>query len=176
MGSPARFRGMDFVEVMQEYFRGEKLAGWAILGVGVQLAAFAVWIWRTQEGAFVWGLALPLAIVGVMAVTVAPFFISHNGRLADEIAQRYADDPAALAQAETERMARVNANWPKLKFAWGVIGVIAIALLLAVRKDWSNGLGVALIILVAILFTIDVLGERRAVPYTEALSAIARDG
>ena len=166
----------DFIEVMHEYFRGEKLAGYAMLAVGVQLAGFAVYVWRTQEGGFVWGLALPLAIVGVMVITVAPFFIAHNGRLAEDIARRYEEDPAALAQAEGERMTRVNANWPKLKLAWGAIAVVALILLLAVKKDWASGLGVALILVVAILFTIDVFGERRAAPYTEALGAIARDG
>ena len=56
-----------------------------------------------------------------------------------------------------------------------ILGVI-----MYLRLPWVVGnaglLGGWLIILVAILFTIDVLGERRAVPYTEALSAIARDG
>lgn len=163
----------DFLDVMHEYFRGERLAGAAILAVGLGLAGFAFYVFKTNQGGFVWGLALPLAIVGVLAVTVAPFFIAHNGRLADDIAARYAADPAALARAEGERMTRVNANWPRLKIAWAVIGVIAMGLMLFVHRDWASGLGVALILLVAILFTVDTLGERRAVPYAEALQAIA---
>ncbi|MCB9593786.1 MAG: hypothetical protein H6719_13720 [Sandaracinaceae bacterium] len=163
----------DFIQVMQEYFRGEKLAGFAFIGVGLGLLGFAIYIWRTHEGAFVWGLALPLAIVGVMAVTVGPFFALQQDRLASDIAARYADDPAELARTEGERMTRVNANWPRLKLAWAVIGVIAMALILLVKQDWSSGLGVALMLLVAILFTVDVLGERRAIPYAEALTAIS---
>ncbi|MBX3270452.1 MAG: hypothetical protein KF729_09340 [Sandaracinaceae bacterium] len=164
----------DFLEVMHEYFRGERLAGAAIIATGIGLCGFAVYVWRTQEGGFVWGLALPLAIVGVMAATVGPFFIAHNGRLADEIARRYEADASTLVAEESARMTRVNANWPRLKIGWAVIGLVAMALILFVKQDWSSGLGLALIVLVAILFAVDVFGERRAVPYTEALSALAR--
>ncbi len=134
--------------------------------------AFAFFVYRTETGGFMWGLVVPLAIAGVMATTVGPFFAFHNDRLAEDIAARFAEDPGALAADEGERMRKVNANWPRLKLVWAVITIVALSLLLLSRQPWASGLGLALMILVAALFCIDVFGERRALPYAEALSAI----
>jgi len=162
----------DFLEVMNAYFRGERMLAWAMLGLGLGMLAFAFFVYRTQTGGFMWGLVAPLAIVGIMASTVGPFFAFHNARIAEEIAGRYANDPAELATTEGERMTRVNQNWPRLKMAWAVITIVALALLLLVKQDWANGLGLALMILVTVLFCIDVFGERRALPYSDALAAL----
>jgi len=162
----------DFLDVMQEYFRGEKMLAWALVGVGAGLLGFAFFIWKTQQGGFMYGLAIPLAIVGVMAATVGPFFAFHNDRIAVDIAERFAADPSEVKTTESERMTRVNANWPRLKLAWAAIGVGAMVLLLLVKQDWASGLGLALMALITILFFVDVFGERRAIPYTDALHAI----
>ena len=86
---------------------------------------------------------------------------------------RYADDPAELAATEGERMAKVNANWPRLKIAWAVIGILAMGMMLFVKQGWAEGLGLGLMLIVTLLFFVDVFGERRAVPYTDALEGLS---
>lgn len=56
---------MTFVDVMQEYFRGEKELGVLLVVVGVGLLAGAAWAFRTQSGGFAWGLVVPLVLVGL---------------------------------------------------------------------------------------------------------------
>lgn len=164
---------MELSEAMQIYFRGEKHTGLTMVAVGIALMAFAFWVWRTQSGAFAWWLLTPLAVVGLgAAIGGVVFALKTDAQVADLLA-RLADDPAALVASESARMVKVNANWPRLKLAWGVIAIGALVLLLAVKREWATGLGLALVLLVAVLFFMDVFAERRAVPYTEALAARA---
>jgi len=111
-------------------------------------------------------VGLGAAIGGVV------FALKTDAQVADLMA-RLADDPSALVASESARMVKVNANWPRLKLAWGVIAIGALVLLLAIKREWSTGLGLALVLLVAVLFFMDVFAERRAAPYTEALAARA---
>jgi hypothetical protein len=162
----------DFVTVMHAYFRGEKLLAWGLLGLGLVMLGFAIWVLRSQVGGFRLGLAIPLALVGVLMSVAGPLFAAHNDRLAHDIEQRVAADPAALVQDEGERMAKVNANWPRAKASWAVIALLSIGVILFVQRDWAVGLALALLLFTTMLMFVDVFGERRAVPYTEALSKL----
>lgn len=162
----------DFLDVMTEYFRGEKMLAWAFVAIGVVLLGFAIFVFRSHTGGFRLGLAIPLAIVGVLATAAGPFFAKRNDALARDIAARYSDDPAELARAETLRMEKVNANWPRLKIVWALIALCSIGLLIFVKQDWASGLGLALLLIATLFFAVDVLGERRAVVYTDALAQI----
>ncbi len=160
---------MELVETMQTYFRGEKHVAFFLVGLGIVLAAFAAWVWRTQSGPFAWWLLTPLALVGVGAAIGGGVFAMKTERQVTELTAGLESDRKATVASERARMAKVNANWPRLKVAWGVITLVALVLLLGVKRDWSNGLGLALMLLMAVLFCVDVFAERRAVPYTEAL-------
>jgi hypothetical protein len=162
----------DFVEVMHTYFRGEKLLAWGFLGLGLPMLGFSIWVLRSQTAGFRLGLAIPLALVGVLMIVAGPLFARHNDRLAQDIEQRVAKDPAEVAKVEGERMDKVNANWPRLKQGWAVIALVAMGLVVFVKQDWAHGLGLALLLLTTTLFFVDVFGERRAVPYTQALAKL----
>lgn len=166
---------MELAETMQVYFRGEKHVAFFLVGLGVALALFAAWVWRTQSGPFAWWLLTPLALVGVGAAIGGVVFAMKTERQVAELTTQLEADREATVTAESARMAKVNANWPRLKLAWGAITLVALGLLLVVKRDWSSGLGLALMLLMAVLFCVDVFAERRAVPYTEALER-ARDG
>lgn len=162
----------EFTEVMHAYFRGEKQLAWTFLALGLPMLGFAIHVLRSQVGGFRLGLAIPLALAGVLMIVAGPLFARHNDRLAHDIERRVADDPAEVAKVEGERMDRVNANWPRAKRSWAVIAVLAIGLLMLVKHGWAHGLGLALLLLTTMLFFVDVFGERRAVPYTEALAKL----
>jgi hypothetical protein len=72
-------------------------------------------------------------------------------------------------------MERVNANWRRAMTGWAVVIVVALALILAVRRDWSSGLGLALLLVSTILYFTDVFAERRALVYTTALRKVAAE-
>jgi len=160
---------MSFVEILQEYFRGEKHLGIALAVVGVAALAGAFWVFRTQSGAFAWGLLVPLAIVGAAFVGGGAFLAIRSDRQITELTAQYEKDPGALLAAEVPRMERVNANWPRIKIAWSVVTVIALALLLAVRREWAPAVGLSLLAVTTTLLFTDVFAERRALIYTRAL-------
>jgi hypothetical protein len=162
----------DFIEVMHAYFRGEKLLAWTFLALGLPMLGFSIHVLRSQAAGFRLGLAIPLALAGVLMIVAGPLFARHNDRLAHDIERRVTSDPAEVAEVEGERMDKVNANWPRAKGSWAVIALLAMGLLLFVKQDWAHGLGLALLLLTTMLFFVDVFGERRAVPYTEALAKL----
>ena len=163
---------MTFLDVMHGYFRGERQIGLALVVVGLALVGFALWVWRTQSGSFATGLLVPLAIAGAGAAIGGPVLVVRTDRQVPDLQARYQADPAAMADAELARMARVNANWPRLKAGWTVLTLAALVLLMGVKRDWATGLGLALLILVAVIFTTDVFAERRALVYTAALEQL----
>jgi hypothetical protein len=163
---------MSFLDAMHAYFRGEKQAGIALAVIGIALCAFAFWVWRTQTGSFAWGLIIPLSLIAIGgAIGGTVLALKTDGQVA-AIEAGYREDAGALREREAVRMQRVNANWPRLKIAWGAIALVALGLLLATNREWAHGLGLALIFATALLFFVDVFAERRAQPYTEALDAL----
>lgn len=161
---------MELSGALETYFRGEKQTALLMIGVGLALVAFAAWIWRTQSGSFAWAIVIPLALVGAGASIGGLWFARKTDAQVAELTARLAEDRAGTVASESERMAKVNANWPRLKLVWGVLAAVAVVLLLVVKKEWASGLGLALMLLVALLFFIDVFAERRAEPYTVALT------
>jgi len=156
------------------YFRGERDLGLALAVAGVVLAIGCFWVWRTQAGGFAWGLLVPL-ILGAASLGAGGTFLavrSANQRV--DFAARLATDPKALVAAEIPRMEKVNQLWPRAKIAWTVVILTALVLLMAVKRDWSSGVGLGLLLLSTCLFFVDVFAERRAEPYTAALLASSR--
>jgi hypothetical protein len=167
---------MDLDTVMQAYFRGEKQLAWGLVALGVGLIGAAVWVWRTQSGPFAWWLLVPVAVLGVGAAVGGAAFAHKTDAQVAALTAELGARPAALVAAESARMAKVNANWPRLKLAWAVLAMAAIVLLEVVKRDWSSGLGLALMLIATTGFFIDVFAERRAVPHTEALARARGEG
>ena len=164
---------MKLGEALQVYFRGERNFGIGMAALGVVMMAAALWIWRAQAAPFMWWLLTPFALVGLGAAGGGVFFAIKTEAQVARLAAQLEQSPAATVRAETARMTKVNANWPRLKLGWGVLTLAALVLLLVVKREWSSGLGLALMALATILFFVDVLAERRALPYTAALHAAA---
>lgn len=162
---------MTFIDILHEYFRGERQIGVTLAVVGVGLVAGAVWVIRTQTGSFVWGLAGPLVIVGLAFGGGGAFLAIRTDKQVAALEAQMEKDASVVYATELPRMAKVNANWPRIKIAWTVSIVIALGLLMAVDRDWAKGLGLALLAICTILFFTDVFAERRAIIYTRALEA-----
>lgn len=163
---------MDLIDVMETYFRGERQVGILLAAVGLVLLGFAAWVWRTETNSFGVGLYAPLAVLGVIALGFGPWFAMKTERQVAELVEAHRADPAATIASERARMEKVDANWPRLKLAWGGLAIVALVLLLVVKKEWASGLGLALLLAVTLIYFVDVFAERRAKPYSEALRAL----
>jgi hypothetical protein len=164
---------MPFVDVMHSYFRGERIEALCfIMPLGVAFLGLAAVTLRAERGSFAWGLAIPLALFGLVAIgTGAAIGLRTPGQLA-ELEAGYESDPSAMLAQELPRMEKVNANWPRLVAAWAALLLIGLGLRFGLKADWAHGLGPALILIGACGFLIDGFAERRARPYTQALEAL----
>ena len=166
---------MQLLEALTTYFRGERGIGMALVPVGFALLALAFYLWRTQSGGFMWGLVAPLVVLGLAGAAGGAGLVIRTDAQVAELTAQHAEDPAAMASAEAERMEKVNANWPRLKIVWLVLAAAAFTLLFVVKKDWAVGLGLALLLTSTLGMWIDVFAERRAEPYTQALERARQD-
>ena len=167
---------MSFLDVMQTYFRGERIeALYFIVPVGLVFIAFAGVTLRAERGGFAWGLAIPLAAFGVVAVIVGLTVGLRTPGQVEAIERGYQENPSTMIAEELPRMEKVNANWPVLIGTWAALVVVGLGLRFGVKADWAHGLGPALIVVGAIGFLIDGFAERRARPYTAALEAVAAE-
>jgi hypothetical protein len=165
---------MSFIEIMQTYFRGEKLeALFFILPIGLALVAFGVVALKAEHGGFAWGVAIPAILFGlVLAGTGIGVGTRTNGQVV-ALEKAHTESPVAMVKDELPRMQKVNKNFRTTFYVMGLLAAIGLALHYLVRADWSRGLGAVLILAGALGLLIDGFAERRAEPYTTALEEIA---
>src|SRR5687767_4449466 len=112
---------MDLSDAMVVYFRGERHLGFGLAAAGVAMLAAAFWLRRTQSGTFATWLLVSLAVVGLAMSAGGVFFAAKTRTQVAGLTARLATERGAVVEAESARMARVNANWPRAKGAWGVL-------------------------------------------------------
>jgi hypothetical protein len=162
---------MTLVDALRSYFQGERALGMFLVVAGLVVLGALYGVWRTQPAPFALGLGVPLVLFA-LAATAGGAVLER--RSADQIARftiEARERPAELVAAEKSRMARVNANWPRLKIAWIALAIVGFALVNALKRDGATGVGLALVLLAAFLTTVDVFAERRAHLYAAALEA-----
>jgi hypothetical protein len=165
---------MGLLEVMRGYFDGEKTTGIAFAIYGAVLLAVTFYLWRTQQGGFMWGIVVPLGIVGLGALVGGSVLAVKTGPQVDALASLFADDPVAFVAQELPRMQKVNANWPRLKLVWTIVIGLSLVVIWTVHKEWATGLALALLVAATSLMVLDVFAERRAKVYTAAIEVLVQ--
>lgn len=168
---------MPFLEVMQEYFRGERAeALWFIMPVGLASLAFAAVVFRTQRDGFMWGVAMPFVVMGLVMLVVGSTVGFRTPAQVEGLTALYQQDVAAFVAQELPRMQAVNRGWPVYLGAYVGFLVVGVALRFGFSSDWAQGLGMALAFFGGVGMMIDGFAERRARPYTAALEQLATQG
>lgn len=165
---------MGFIEVMQDYFRGERLeALWFIAPAGALLVGLGLVALRAESGGFAWGVAVPSFVVGLVLLGTGIGVAARTPKQVAALERRLHEAPAAMVREELPRMRQVNDNWKYYLGASSALVVVGLLLRLFVRADWAWGAGPALVLAGAIGLLIDGFAERRAIPYTAALEELA---
>lgn len=161
---------MTLHDVMTAYFQGEKTEALVfILPLGLLSLVFGGWLVSDDAGAFARGAAIPFLVLGLVMSAVGG---SVGYRTPSQVAALHAAferAPEPTRRAEIARMERVNRAWPVYLVAWAVFGLAGLALRFATRRDFTQGIGVALVFFSGVGLLIDGFAERRARPYTDAL-------
>jgi hypothetical protein len=161
---------MDIADALQSYFGAERLTGIVFAAYGVVLFGFAAFMYHAHSGQFMWSLAVPLAILGLLAAGGGGWLAAKTG---PQLAALQAMAAPDLLATELPRMAKVNANWLRLEITWTVIIASSLAMLWLGKRDWTTGLSLALLVAATSAMVLDVLAERRAKVYTAALERLS---
>jgi len=179
---PARGERHRMTLSMEDYFEGERAAGYVFLGEGLVSAGTSAFLF-TRGDEMSRGAAYPVAVIGGLEAAVG---LILSVRTSGQIAERrrwIAKDPAGFQRAERARMGRVLRQ-----FAWlegFEIVAAATGLGLATygeidRKPLVTGIGAGLAVQSLALLGLDFLADRRGQRYVDALRdfnpSIAQDG
>jgi len=164
---------MPFLEIMQEYFRGERAeALYFIVPLGVASLAFAAVVFRTQRDGFMWGVGTPFVVLGLVLLVVGGAVGLRTSGQVEGLTALYGQDVAAFVAQELPRMEQVNRAWPMYLGTWVTFMVVGAGLRFGLHADWAQGLGIALAFFGGVGLMIDGFAERRARPYTAALEQL----
>lgn len=164
---------MPFLEIMQEYFRGERAeALWFILPVGLASLTFAAVVFRTQRDGFMWGVGTPFVVMGLLMLVVGATVGFRTPAQVEGLTTLYQSDVTGFLAQELPRMGAVNRAWPVYLGTYVGFVVVGVALRFGLQSDWAQGLGMALAFFGGVGLMIDGFAERRARPYTAALEQL----
>lgn len=155
------------------YFAGERAESLLFLAVGLVACVVAsVAVWRRRDPLLV-GLAVPLALVGLIQVGVGATIYARTPGQVASLQALFAADPAAFKVEEGARMQAVRsafAVYKGLELAFIVVG-LALAVPRTRRRFW-RGVGLGMLLQGALMLPADLAAEGRADTYMKALQAL----
>ena len=168
---------MKIIEAMATYFQGEKVEALVfILPIGLLSLVFGGWLLSEGDGGFTRGVALPFLVMGLVASVVGGVVGFRTPSQVKTLEASIARAPEQAVSEEIFRMEKVNRAWPQYLAVWAVFGVAGLVLRFALKSDFAQGLGIALVFFSGVCLLIDGFAERRARPYTEVLESARTRG
>jgi hypothetical protein len=162
---------MKPVELMTSYLLGEKLEALIfILPLGLSSLVFGVWLLIDAPTSFTRGVAWPFVVLGLLLSVTGGTVAFRTPAQVERLAASFAAAPEPTRVEEASRMKKVNAAWPTYVALWASFAVVGLGLRFATRHDTAHGVGTALVFFAGVGLLIDGFAERRARPYTEALT------
>lgn len=166
---------MDFLEIMNSYFRSEKIAALClILPAGLVMLACAYLLWRGESRTFALGGIIPLIVFGLILAGIGAGVGFGSSSKAATIERQYAEAPGIVAKSELQRMEKVIRNFHTTLLVYGFLALIGLGAYYFVPWDFAKSAGFVLIIASGLGLAIDSTAERRAEPYLAALNEIAK--
>ena len=161
---------LELLKAVDQYFQGEKIEALVfILPIGLLSLVFSVWLFTDEPGAFAKGVAIPFLLMGLLMTTVGGVVGYRTPGQVAQLQQGLQTDPQAALAVESQRMQKVNAAWSKYLVLWGLMGVLGLGLRFATGGDFSQGLGIGLVLFAGVGLMVDGFAERRAHAYESIL-------
>lgn len=160
---------MNYIDAMRTYFESERNLGFFFVPLGLAALWAAFWAYRHYAGGFRYGVVVPAVVCGLLFVIIGITVGRQATTRLDDFPDRFRADAAALMAEETVRMEKVNAAWAPLKWAWFVVAVVGGLMVAFGGRDWTAALGAILMLFAGVAMVTDVIAERRAGIYAQAL-------
>jgi hypothetical protein len=164
---------LELLEAIDLYFQGEKIEALVfILPIGLLSLVFSAWLFTDGPSGFARGVAIPFLLMGLLMTTVGGVVGYRTPGQVAQLQQGMQTDPQAALTVESQRMQKVNAAWSKYLVLWAVMGVMGLGLRFAAGGDFSQGLGIALVLFAGVGLMVDGFAERRAHAYESVLQGV----
>jgi len=158
---------------IEKYFVAEKQESllFVILGIAaIVLALVGLFYWKTQ---FWKGASIPLILIAVIQIIVGYTVYVRSDKQRTDMVYAFDMDPSKIQNEEVPRMEEVNKNFVTYRWIEIILFVAGIALALVYRtnpdKQLIVGIGVALAIEAALMFSADFIAAKRASNYSSGL-------
>ena len=165
---------LELLKAIELYFQGEKIEALVfILPIGLLSLVFSAWLFTDGASGFARGVALAFLLMGLLMTTVGGVVGYRTPGQVVQLQQALQTDPNAALAVESQRMQKVNSAWGKYLVLWGLMGALGLGLRFATGGDFSQGLGIALVLFAGVGLMVDGFAERRAHAYESALQGVA---
>ncbi len=165
-----------FEPQLRSYFRGEVQESWVFVGLGAAAVVGGA-IMFTRNNDFLRGAAFPLIGVALIQLVVGVAVLWRSNQQVSDLLGLANSDPSAFMTQESKRMAVVNRNFTIYKSAEIVLMILGAGVAAAgyVKKtDLAFGIGLGLVAQSAVMFTFDLIAERRAEVYVAHITGLGR--
>lgn len=153
------------------YFAAERVGAWVLLGMAAASFIGAVLLWQSK-GAFT-AMIWPLVLFGGIELMIGTTIAVRTPTQVGQLEAAFADDRGAMAQAELDRMERIERNFVIAKTGEAVLivaGLVAV-LWLPVGSTWS-AVGLGVVLHGAALLVFDSFAHQRAEVYIDWLQRL----
>ena len=158
---------------IEKYFIAEKKENllFTILGiVAIAISFTGLFYWKTP---FWKGASIPLILIALIQIIVGYTVFARSDKQRTNTVNAFDTDTSKLQNEELPRMEEVNKNFATYRWTEIILIVAGIALALFYSanpdKQFIVGIGVALAIEAALMFTADLIAEKRAYNYSNGL-------
>ena len=162
---------IDVITVaIKDYFRGERLEMFAILGGSLGLVLVAAALYAATRDGFSRGFGVTALLVALTLSSTAVSLLRrdppHEAMLVTSVQGANAKP---TLETEAARMSKVINNYPVYRYSAVALGVLAIVAVAMTRRGWVNGAATGVLLLVVAQWTIDHYSEERATRYAGQL-------
>lgn len=163
---------------LQAYFKWEKQEGMAFLLLGFLALILATLSWVSLGDDFSRGMAVPLALMGAIELTLGAITYVRSDQQGRLLADLLAKNPALFARQERLRMLRQLRNYELYRWTGLTLCFVGLALMLASMlaggEPFWTGFGAGLFVQSTIMLVLDLLAERRAGRYLASIEDFRR--
>jgi hypothetical protein len=164
------YTSLDFIK---NYFTQEKIESIFFIFIGMISISFALINWFVIKYSLYKGLAYPLFVIGLIQLGVGITIYNRSPNDILRVENLFKMETQKIQTEEIPRMEKVIENF--LLYKWIEIAFIIIGVILFIYCKNSSavfwkGIGLGLIIQATIMFSLDIIAEKRATTYLKQLN------
>ena len=155
---------MELIQHATAWCKGEIFEGKLILAWGVLLLIMTFLFWKMGTTPYAKAMVLPLAAVAGLSCITGVFAVRSNTQRIEQFTVAHNADPVAFHAAEQARVANFMTWYPRTR--WILLAVAVVGMIMAMYGTPNvRSIGLVLILLVLMGYTIDHFSEERAMIY-----------